>query len=394
MRLTALPLLCVAGCTGMAPMMLEVETVDRVVRPSAVVESSLPTTTFQPPTFWKQLLVADTQTTLVGSDTGLYELTSTGLTERSDAGVTGLLPLGPDAVLVANDQGLFEWRDGLLRPSLLDPTLRDARFLARHDGDLFFARDRSLLRLRGTALTAIDLPGAAQSLDLSGSLAVITSDAGHHLAELGDMARTQPLDDERPGLTAAVPFEGDVLALGEGGALLRRMQVDAGTVWRPVALSTNPADPGATQLTFLHVDSTSGAALTGNATTLFRLQGDAVTKQPLLAPLRHLQAAPNGGVWGLSLDGLTRIGRANPVTFEPRIATLSQVHCARCHAPSRQAAFIPLLTVADWRSRIDAALDATTPTGTSPARMPADTLTTLTDDERALLRQWKEDGLQ
>jgi mono/diheme cytochrome c family protein len=172
------------------------------------------------------------------------------------------------------------------------------------------------------------------------------------------------------------------------------MQVDAGTVWRPVALSTDPADPGATELTFLGVDATSGTAFAGNATTFFRLQGDTVTQQPLLAPLRHPHPAPNGGLWGLSLDGLTRIGRANPVTFEPRIATLSQVHCARCHAPSRQAAHIPLLTVADWRARIDAALDATTPAGTSPARMPADTMSTLTDAERALLRQWKEDGLQ
>lgn len=402
MRTLACACLVLTACDGWVSKMPEIiiETADRVVRPRSVTSSSLPISTFATPQPWQQLYVADdATTTLLGSERGLVELSVQGaLVSRSADPVLGLVALTDGSALISNANGFFEWRDGTLRRSDLETALQSTdRLLARRGDVIWFARGTSLLRFDGSQLEAIELGQTVDALTL-GAGPLSTVRAGGQLWAL--TARTngfelQDLTEEQKELIDAVPWgDAEISAITAGGVLWRRALVDGGVAWRHVSLTTDTEDPGATGVRALAVDAQSGAVFATADATLYRLQGESVTTLALPTPLRSAHAGRNGVLWALTDTGALRIGNTDPVTFSPRIATLGTVHCARCHAPDRQASFLPLMTIDDWRAQIDAAILATTPMGATRARMPADTTTTLTAEERALLIRWKEDGLQ
>lgn len=403
MRTLACACLALIACDGWVSKMPETiyETADRVVRPRSVTSSSLPISTFATPQPWQQLYVADeANSTLLGSERGLVELSVQGsLVSRSADPVLGLVALTDGSALIANASGFFEWRDGTLRRSNIESALSSGdRLLARRGDVIWFARGTALLRFDGTGLEAIELGQPIDTLTLgAGSLATVRAGSKFWaLTERADGFELQDLTEELSDLIDAMPWGAgsEVTAVSDGGVLWRRAEVDGGWAWRHVALTTDLEDPGATSVRALAVDAHSGAVFATTDSTLYRLQGESVTTLALPTPLRSTHAGRNGVLWALTSTGAVRIGNTDPVTFEPRIATLATVHCARCHAPDRQASFLPLLTIDDWRAQIDAAILASTPMGATRARMPADTTSTLTDEERALLIRWKEDGLQ
>jgi hypothetical protein len=336
--------------------------------------------------------------TLVALGAGLFEVTSNAALEsRPSDAVTGLGPLPDGAVLVGTAQGLYEWRDRLLRRSRLDASLpRGARLVARRGFEYWFADTAGLLCFDGLGIVRVELADvSALAASPASPLMVASTPRGPVLiVARADGYETQALTDEVEGLQSAVPMgDHDVLGLGPSGRLLLRTRVEGGVAWRRVALTMDANDPGAEGLTELLVDHETGAPLAASPTQLFRLVGKDVVTQALTEPLSTLRSGKSGMIWGLSRTGLVRMGRPSPVTFS-QVSTIATVHCVRCHAPDRQGSF-SLQTASEWRARIDGIISSVTPAaGGQRGRMPADTVSTLSEQERAVIRQWKEDGLQ
>ncbi|MBL8953057.1 MAG: cytochrome c [Myxococcaceae bacterium] len=386
----ALPLLLFAACSAPPGVVLPV---DRVVRPTTVTEGQLPTLRVTLPAASSRTHVAvEAQRALVASEAGLFELNASGTLEtQSTTAVQGLLSTGAGVVLVARADGLFEWSPGGLRRSeLAIATMNVDRLLTRAGSTLWLGRPAELIRFDGSTLATLTTPGDVTALHARGDRLAANGPAGHWLVEPeADGYRVQQLDDELAlGLTALVPFaENQALGLDAEGRLWKRLQVENGTAWRRVALTSDASDPGAGGLTALGIDADTGAAWLTSATTLYRLQGGDVLVQPLDSAPERLQVE-GGTVWLRSGTTLTRVGRPDPVRFEPRVRALADAHCVRCHAAGLQGVF-PLKTADEWRMRVDAIV-----TATSNGRMPADTLSALSEEDRTLIRQWREDGLK
>ncbi|MBK6686137.1 MAG: hypothetical protein IPG45_16810 [Deltaproteobacteria bacterium] len=329
--------------------------------------------------------------TLVGGEGGLYQLTTEGLELVDATPVVGLAAF-EDRIVVAHATDLAVWH-GTLEPSSINETLSGRTLSALYsDGaDLWLGTDLGLDRIRAGRLERFMAMPSPRALGrFQGGQHLIVTEAGGAISALRETTAgvEQQVLTSESSLLAVAPGAGDRLYAVEGGALLERQAVPGDLVrYRPIAL-TPTAEAGATSITGLVVDPSTGFVW-AIGPVLARLENG---RTSLVVPPAELgvpttiTVTTDGALWLGDGARLVRIGNQGPPVTWAEIEPFHQANCQRCHAPLGTGH--PLETYEVWSTEIDAIV-----TAVEAGRMPQDGRA-LTGGTVELLRRWRADGLR
>lgn len=329
--------------------------------------------------------------TLVGGQGGLYEATADGLVLIDAAPVVGLATYG-ERIVVAHPDHVSVWH-GTLEPSGLSEALagRTLSTLGSDGVRLYVGTEEGLEKIEdGRRVHFATMPSPrALSLYEGGAYLVVTDGAGA-ISALRDgqgVVDQQELTAEK-ALAQVAPGAGDRLYALADGALLERQPADAGRVrYRAVALSPG-AEAGATSLSALATDPSTGFVWAIGA-VLARLENGRVSLLPapaeLSSTLNTVTVTVDGALWLSDGVRLVRIGNEGPKVTWPEIQAFHVDNCQRCHAPLGTGHLLE--TYEAWTAEIDRIVDAV-----ELGRMPQDQRP-LIGGTVELLRRWRADGL-
>jgi hypothetical protein len=319
--------------------------------------------------------------TVVGGDGGLFQWEIDRFVSVADVSVTAIA-----RTMVAADGELFVLEGTLDRSPLTDALDGPIGALAWRGDELWLATATSVYRwASGELFVFDDIEQTTALAAFDGSRDVVVSRPAGAFAfrAKGNDFTMRDLATETGGIV--VPSRGDRLLALHAGALLEREVTESGVRWRPVAL--DGAGAGATGLTALHADPTTGAAWTIDKTALHRIDGGAVARVPIgdITTIEHTSIANDGAIWLGDGTTLVRYAEIETVTYAEHIAPFAETNCLRCHTALGTAR--PLDTLETWVTDIDAII-----TQLEEQKMPADGAA-LVGGGVDLVKRWKEDGL-
>jgi hypothetical protein len=401
--LSAAALLAACDATGTAP---PGETAGpNVVRPSAVdtiavglAEHVLPAALVDDAT----LHVAELSGVgaLAGGRGGLFAVGESGLTEVDPQPVLAMVAVPGSGIVVATASGVRVW-NGALADSELTAALegRVVNALATRGEALWIATDRELLVLDAGVLSKFDaVTGIVELATSAGASDIVAKDAAGVVTVLREAAggtfTLRALSAELQAgvsMRAVVPGSGSRIVALDGNALHERVAAGAEVVaWRPVALTTDEADTGATDIESIAVDPLTGAVWAIASASLVRLDHGRVStlaRPAAMSTVRAISVTLDGAVWVSDGATLRRFGNDGPpVTYAGELAVFSENNCERCHAPLKVAH--PLDSYEVWAAEIDRIILAL-----EEERMPQDRAP-LIGGTVELAKKWRADGLR
>lgn len=343
--------------------------------------------------------------TLVGGRGGLFRLGADGLEPLHPDPVLALAALSRTEIVIASANGLFVWKgSGAPQASPLAEHLGGAKptALATRSGELWIGTDHELFLFASNALSSFaEITNTKALATFDGASDVMIENAGGQFSGLRVQGSSYLLRSLAGEISASVLVpgsNGEIFGLVKG-ALEARVPLDTRASWRPVALSPDSTDHGATDIQAIAVDPVSGSLWIVEAGTLVRLDKDKALKAaapPSLGPTQVIATTIDSALW-LS-DGITlrRFRPAmmpapdptpsEPITYTNNIAQFSKDNCERCHAPLKIAH--PLNTYEAWRFDIDRII-----VDLDFGRMPQDGAA-LVGGSVDLVREWQRQGLK
>jgi hypothetical protein len=333
---------------------------------------------------------------IVGGDSGLYEITSSGLKLIDAQPVSAITDFGTSGLVVANADGLFLFSGSLHRSPISD-ALGTAKItaLATRDTQLWIGTDLGLYVYENEMLHSFDETMNVLSVQtFSGnSDVVIKTVAGFEVYRLIDNAWTRlSLDQEITISELAPSTNGRLLGLS-AGSLLQRVELEEDkAVWRALSTTTVENDPGARGVDAIVSNPSTGAVWIIEAATLSRIDPNEGSVSNLARPntISSVQSAAvssDGSLWIYDGAKLHELGQSGELITYSTISAMSEASCNGCHKSTLGTAPMSLETYMDWTGIIDKIiqrLDEQTmpPSGTDLVGGTADTV-----------RQWKALGM-
>ncbi len=367
---------------------------DFVIRPASTDTLSLSQSTYQHELGISPHAVASSTAlgTMLASDTGLYQLNTSGISAIEENPIVGLASYG-ESFIYATHSSVSIW-DGVMIDSGLNNFFTDPQFtgLAVFGEDIWIATAQSVFLHQNTGM--IEFPNLSNvthfsSFASSNQIALSGSDGSSYLIEHsnGDYYG-QSLANE-PISKALIGSQNSILAHDNGALIQRLPGATENTVsWHPVALTTDEQDPGEQGVLQMLSDPQTGATWLRTTSGLKRLQQDRVYTMELPSTDAMLiGVADDASVWLSDNSAIYKLeGDSEPVTFAGNISAFSETNCAECHAPGGPAHEIH--TYEQWVAEIDEIIEAIE-SGTMPAGGNE-----LKGATVQLLYQWMEDGLR
>ena len=367
---------------------------DFVIRPTSTENLSLSQSTYSHELGISPHAVASSTAlgTMLASDTGLYQLNTSGITAIEEAFIVGLASYG-DSFIYATESSISIW-DGLTIDSGLNDFFVESQFtgLAVFGEDIWIATAQSVFLHQSSGM--IEFPDLSNvnhfsSFASSNQIVLSGSDGSTYLIEHsnGDYYG-QSLADE-PVSKALIGTQNSILAHNDGALMQRLPGTSEDTVsWHPVALTTQEEDPGEQGVLQMLSDPQTGATWLRTENELKRLQQDRVYTMELpSADAVLIGVADDASVWLSDSTAIYKLeGESEPVTFAGNISAFNETNCAECHAPGGPAHEIH--TYEQWVAEIDDIIEAIE-SGAMPAggnKLQGATV--------QLLYQWMEDGLR
>lgn len=329
---------------------------------------------------------------LLATSTGVYQIGTNENTLIMAGDIVGLAALS-ESFLIATPTSVHLW-DGNLQPTAFTQVLlgQEIQAMAVFNANIWLATNQGVyVYQNGNLLQFPELLNIEHISSFNGASRVILSRqhaSPFVLDEVNGEYFGQSLEDENIAL-AVVSMQNKLIALKENTLVQRFVKIDSGLAhWAPVALTASENDTGATNVTSMLADPTSGATWMASDIELIRWQQEFVFTMPLPTPQSELVAAPgDGAVWLADDSNLYKLqGSNNPITFAEDIESFYETNCSECHAPGGPAH--TLNTYAIWVDEIDIILpvvdDGTMPAGDRE----------LVGATSQLLHQWLADGLQ
>ena len=367
---------------------------DFVIRPASTDTLSLSQSTYPHELGISPHAVASSTAlgTMLASDTGLYQLNTSGIAAIEENPIVGLASYG-ESFIYATQSSVSIW-DGVMIDSGLNDFFTDPKFtgLAVFGEDIWIATAQSVFLHQSTGM--IEFPDLSNvthfsSFASSNQIALSGSDGSSYLIEHsnGDYYG-QSLANE-PISKALIGSQNSILAHDNGALIQRLPGATENTVsWHPVALTTDEQDPGEQGVLQMLSDPQTGATWLRTTSGLKRLQQDRVYTMELPSTDAMLiGVADDASVWLSDNSAIYKLeGDSEPVTFAGNISAFSETNCAECHAPGGPAHEIH--TYEQWVAEIDEIIEAIE-SGTMPAGGNE-----LKGATVQLLYQWMEDGLR
>jgi len=376
------------ACTGCG------ESEDLVIRPSALETLALETDIYPHNITGNLLAVASSKAlgTLIASTSGLYQVGTNGVSTISEDSILGLAPYG-EAFIFASENTISIW-DGNIIDAGLNLFFEGHTFTALEifDDTIWIATNQGTYLHQAQGLLEFpELTNILSITSFSGANIIVLEDKSgfvYMLEKDGDDYFGQSIQDELVS-SALVGMQNTIFGRAAGTLLQRVPLTTQNTVsWRPVALTTEPDDPGEQGVMQMATDPQTGATWVRTQTSLKRLQQDRVYNQPL--PSEHatlVGITEDASVWLADETSLYKLqGSDDPVTFAGDILGFQETNCSECHAPGGPAHTID--TYEQWVSEIDNIIQVIED-GTMPAGGRE-----LQGGTVQLLYKWLEDGLR
>lgn len=368
---------------------------DTVVRPSRIDALDVAVQTHALPDGLRDdatlsIAALDGGVTLIGGAAGLYTLDGTGFREVAGGAVTGLA-VTEEGTVVGRSDGLHIYDGDLTLSPLSERLGGGVTAVALRGTELFLGTDEALFLLADGGLYAFDELGAVRQIAASAdnrTLIVDRDDETLRLKEEDGVWSRHALTSE-VALDAVVPAGPDRIFAAAVGLLVERVSLEDGAAWRPVALTAEKEDTGASGIEAISVEPASGRLWVVTRDSVARLYGDAVAlreRPPGLGAALAARATRDGAVWISDGTNLVRVGSDQPpVTWSDDVRAFSADNCERCHIPLGVGH--PLDTYEAWTAEVDRIIDAL-----EQERMPQDGAV-LVGGTADLIRRWKADGL-
>jgi len=333
--------------------------------------------------------------TIVGGNSGLYEITSTGLKQVDTQAVTAIASYGSTGLVVANAEGLFVF-SGTLQQSPVTEVLGGAKItaLAVRDEQLWIGTDLGLYVYENQTLHSFDETMNVVSLQsfTSGKDMVVQTKQGFEIYRLVNDAWTRLTVAEDVNFTNVAPGTSSRIIGVSAGTLLQRVELENNkAAWRALATNTDENDPGARGVEGIVTDPTTGAVWVIEAATLTRIDPSegSVSRMPRPTSLVSIQStavSSDGALWIYDGTQLHELGQTGGIVTYETIKALSAASCNDCHK-SLGTAPMALDNYEQWVIYVDKIIerldnDSMPPPGTALVGGTADTV-----------RQWKALGM-
>ena len=331
---------------------------DPVVRPASTQELTFIETSFTMPAEWDgsafSIAIHSDGRVMAGGPGGLFLITGQDVTLIDAEPVFGVVAHPDLDFVIARADGIMIYSDEMFFDAALNEALMGVSVLGltQRIDTLWFTTDGELLELTDGMLSGYpdlnDVVTLATHDDTPYLIVDDSAGAVTLLRQTADALEAQPLSEELEGMSGAAPGPQErVFALAGGDSrMFERVPVEGGVLWKPLALTTDEADPGASGIGRMVADPVSGSLWLEQSMALLRVDGagenytvSAVPWPSAIGAAGAMVATPDGGLW-MSDDGtLVRVApESPPPSYETDVMPWYEANCSVCHEEGGQVA--------------------------------------------------------